>query len=300
MKKIVEVKHVSKSYHNKNVLKDLSFSMQEGEFLALLGPNGAGKSTLISILCSLLQFEQGNITVCGHVLSKNNLQIRQNIGVVFQNSILDNILSLKNNLRLRCGFYNLTKKEAISRVNELANLCGLEDFMNQKVSTLSGGQRRKGDIARALIAKPSLLILDEPTTGLDPHSRLQIWQTIERLRKETSMAILLTTHYMEEAEKADQIIMMNHGEIITSGKVSELKKRFGGSTLTIYSNTLPMLQKTLKKRNITYVPIKGAVEIPIHKNANVLSLLRHVELYTDKFEVHSSSVEDAFLKIIKE
>jgi multidrug/hemolysin transport system ATP-binding protein len=300
MNKILEVRNVTKSYQNKKVVNQLSFSMEEGEFLSFIGPNGAGKSTTISILCSLLQFDSGNVKICDYVLGKDNLKIRQHIGVVFQNSVLDDILTLKNNLLLRCGFYHFTKKQAQQRVKELSLLCGLDSFIKQKVSTLSGGERRKGDIARALITKPKLLILDEPTTGLDPQSRLQIWETIEKIRKQSSMAILLTTHYMEEAEKADRIIMINHGEIIAQGSVAFLTKNFVSSTLTIYSNNPMGLRNALNKNNIPFITTEKGVEILLKANSNPISILNKVELYIDQFEVRHGTLEDAFLKIVKE
>lgn len=300
MNKILEVRNVTKSYQNKIVVNQLSFSMDEGEFLSFIGPNGAGKSTTISILCSLLQFDSGNVKICDYVLGKDDLKIRQHIGVVFQNSVLDDILTLKNNLLLRCGFYHLTKKQAHQRVKELSLLCGLDTFIKQKVSTLSGGERRKGDIARALITKPKLLILDEPTTGLDPQSRLQIWETIERIRKQSSMAILLTTHYMEEAEKADRIIMINHGKIIAQGSVAFLTNSFVSSTLTIYSNNPMGLRNALNKNNISYITTEKGVEILLKANSNPISILNRVELYIDQFEVRHGTLEDAFLKIVKE
>jgi|AKYZ01.1.fsa_nt_gi ABC-type multidrug transport system, ATPase component len=300
MDTILEVSNITKSYQNKIVVNQLSFTMREGEFLSFIGPNGAGKSTTISILCSLLQFDSGNVKICDYALGKDNLKIRQHIGVVFQNSVLDDILTLKNNLLLRCGLYHLTKKQAHQRVKELSLLCGLDTFIKQKVSTLSGGERRKGDIARALITKPKLLILDEPTTGLDPQSRLQIWETIEKIRKQSSMAILLTTHYMEEAEKADRIIMINHGEIIAQGSVAFLTKNFVSSTLTIYSNNLRGLRNALNKNNIPFITNEQGVEILLKTNSNPISILNKVELYVDQFEVRHGTLEDAFLKIVKE
>ena len=300
MKKILEVNDLTKSYQNKRVIKSLSFSMVEGEFLSLLGPNGAGKSTIIAILCSLLQFDKGHVHICGYNLRKDNLKIRQQIGVVFQNSILDDLLTLKNNLILRCGLYHYTKKQAIKRVEELTSLCCLENFINQKVATLSGGERRKGDIARALITKPNLLILDEPTTGLDPQSRLQIWQTIENIRTQTSMAILLSTHYMEEAEKADQIVMINHGKIVAQGSVNHLKKQFVTSTLTICSRYPLLLQKSLNRARIPFSVVKNKIMITLKANTNPLPILRQVAVYVDQFELHHGTLEDAFLEIIRE
>lgn len=298
MKKIVEVCGLSKSYQDKVIINAIDFFIKEGEFVALLGPNGSGKSTTISILCGLLQFDSGTIQVCGHQV--NTMELRRHIGVVFQNSTMDDILSLRSNLLLRCGLYNVTKKQAHIRVEELIALCDLSDFVDQKVSTLSGGQRRKGDIARALIVNPTLLILDEPTTGLDPHSRLQIWQTIERLQKDKNMAILLTTHYLEEAEKADQIIMIKQGEIIAQGTVEALTKQFETGKLILYSEYLEMLQDTLQKNNISYITKDTSVEISLGVKTDPLSILKKVEMYVRTFEVRLGSLEDAFLKIMKE
>lgn len=299
MKNIVEVKQLNKSYHGKMVVKELSFSMKENEFLALLGPNGAGKSTTISILCSLLDFDSGDIKVCGFTLGKEDLKIRKHIGIVFQNSVLDNILSVHKNLRLRCGFYGLNKKEANARVEQLSKLCGLDDFIYQKVSTLSGGQRRKVDIARALIPKPSLLILDEPTTGLDPNSRVQIWKTIEKLRAEEAMSILLTTHYMEEAEKADKIIIVNHGEIVIQGSVEQLIQQYVKGVLKLYTDNRSLLQSVLEKHQINYHLYFEHIEINLMSTRRALSILQRVEPYINHFEMKLGSLEDVFLSIIK-
>jgi multidrug/hemolysin transport system ATP-binding protein len=294
MKNIIDVKQVSKQYNGKKVVHQLSFSMKEKEFLALLGPNGAGKSTTIAMLCGLLQKDEGDIYICGDTLDTKG------IGIVFQNSVLDENLTLKRNLLLRCGLYRIPKKEALQRINIVIKLCGLTDFINQKVVTLSGGERRKGDIARALLVEPRMLILDEPTTGLDPYSRKQIWDMIKHLKQQTTIAILLTTHYLEEAEQADQILIMNHGKQITKDSVIALKERFGSTTVFLYPWVLEDMQRILRTKRIPFIVMNNGIKLTLLKNQNLLSLLTMLEPYLYYFEVHRGTIEDAFLKIIEE
>ena len=212
MDKIIEISHLSKSYGDIKAVNDLSFSVYRGELFAFLGVNGAGKSTTISIMCGQVIKDSGKIVICGKDTEKNFNSVSSDIGVVFQNSVLDKALSVKDNLRSRAALYGITGKEFKNRLDELSELLGFEDILNRTVGKLSGGQRRRIDIARALLHNPKILILDEPTTGLDPLSRQLLWSVITMLRKTHGLTVFLTTHYMEESaesESATELIIKN-------------------------------------------------------------------------------------------
>lgn len=212
MDKIIEISHLSKSYGDIKAVNDLSFSVYRGELFAFLGVNGAGKSTTISIMCGQIKKDSGKIVICGKDTEKNFNSVSSDIGVVFQNSVLDKALSVKDNLRSRAALYGITGKEFKNRLDELSELLGFEDILNRTVGKLSGGQRRRIDIARALLHNPKILILDEPTTGLDPQTRQLLWSVITMLRKTHGLTVFLTTHYMEESadsERATELIIKN-------------------------------------------------------------------------------------------
>ncbi|MBO4538842.1 MAG: ABC transporter ATP-binding protein, partial [Clostridia bacterium] len=200
---IIEIKGLNKSYGSVKAVQDLSFVVKKGELFAFLGVNGAGKSTTISMICGQLKKDSGSITVCGKDVEKDFDSISRRIGVVFQSSALDQKLAVKDNLRSRAALYGITGKKFEKRMKELAALLQFGDFMNRPLEKLSGGQKRRIDIARALLHEPEILILDEPTTGLDPQTRRLLWGVVDGLRKEKGLTVFLTTHYMEEAADAD-------------------------------------------------------------------------------------------------
>ena len=207
-----------KKYFGKvKAVDGVDFSVSQGGLVALLGQNGAGKSTTINIICTLLKKDAGCVRVCGADVDLQPDEVRASIGVVFQGSIMDRTLSVSDNLLLRAGFYGLNGTQARERLKNLDGMLDLKEIFSRQYGKLSGGQRRRTDIARALIHTPKLLILDEPTTGLDPQSRLSVWETIENLRRETGMTVLLTTHYMEEAAMAGRVVVMSAGHVVMDG-----------------------------------------------------------------------------------
>ncbi len=300
MKKCVEVKGVHKFYGEFEALKGVSFTVQENEFFAYLGPNGAGKSTTIDILCTITDADAGAVWINGWKAGSQNVNIRNSIGVVFQNSMLDDLLTVSENLKIRCGFYGINKKEAKSRIKELADSLGLEEILHQRVSTLSGGQRRRVDIARALIPSPALLILDEPTTGLDPASRVKIWNTIQKIRQEHHISIFLTTHYMEEAKYADNLCILKNGKILVEGSPMYIKERYAKDTLVINSDTPKRLVEQLNKLQIAYYMKHNQIHISLKGSKQALSILRRVERYISSFEVVNGTLDDAFLYLMGE
>ena len=234
MENIIEISNLSKSYDKLKAVDDLSFAVKKGQLFAFLGENGAGKSTTISIMCGTLKKDQGNIVINGLSLDTDLEKISAQIGVVFQNSVLDGVLSVKDNLYLRASLYGIVGIQAKERVKYLAKVLDFEDLLNKTVNKLSGGQRRRIDVARALIHNPKILILDEPTTGLDPHTRRTLWSVIENLRKKEKITVFLTTHYMEETADADYVVILEKGKISAEGTPLELKNKYTGDFVTVY------------------------------------------------------------------
>lgn len=244
MDKIIEISHLSKSYGDIKAVNDLSFSVYHGELFAFLGVNGAGKSTTISIMCGQIKKDSGKIVICGKDTEKNFNSVSSDIGVVFQNSVLDKALSVKDNLRSRAALYGITGKEFKNRLDELSELLGFEDILNRTVGKLSGGQRRRIDIARALLHNPKILILDEPTTGLDPQTRQLLWSVITMLRKTQGLTVFLTTHYMEESADSDYVVILDAGQISAEGTPLELKINIQVTLLLCMGNQ-PLLPRVL-------------------------------------------------------
>ncbi|MBP5528546.1 MAG: ABC transporter ATP-binding protein, partial [Lachnospiraceae bacterium] len=226
---VIEVRNLVKKYSNHLAVDGIDFDVKEGELFAFLGENGAGKSTTINILCTILEKTSGDVKICGHELGKEDDLIRKDIGIVFQNSVLDDKLTVKENLYTRGSYYGLTKREIEDRLKSFYERFELEEIMKRKYEKLSGGQRRRVDIVRALLNNPKILFLDEPTTGLDPKSRKIVWDYIEYLRKEKGMTIFLTTHYMEETRDANHVVILDKGKVIARGTPTELKSLFASS-----------------------------------------------------------------------
>lgn len=296
----IEVHNLKKAYEGKQVLNGINFHVEKGEIFALLGPNGTGKSTTIAMIVSLLEANSGYIKIDGKLRGMDDTSISKKLGIVFQNSVLDDILSVKENLLLRCGFYGISSKEAHRRVQKITQECALEGFINQKVKTLSGGEHRRVDIARALLHEPSILILDEPCTGLDPDARRKLWDLIIRLHQSQQMTILMTTHYMEEAELANHICILKQGDILINNTLDHIKKTFGKQRLRIYSSSVATLQRILQKLRVPWKMEQKAIVIESMNHFYTMSILRKCELYIDSFELFSSSLEDVYLQLIDE
>lgn len=290
---IIEVKNLKKYFGEVKAVDDISFSVKEGELFAFLGLNGAGKSTVISIICSVLRRDSGTVTVDGMNIDENSDKIKGELGIVFQNSVLDSMLSGKDNLKTRAGLYGIYGGECEKRIKELSELLDTGDFLKRSVGKLSGGQRRRLDIARALIHKPKILILDEPTTGLDPWSRRTVWEVIGKLRKERGLTVFLTTHYMEEAAEADRVVIMDSGKISAEGTPNELKNRFAGDYIRLYN----VGRANLERYNIPFTEENGFLQITADSTAGAKELiLKYPELFDD-FEVVKGKMDDVFLSV---
>ncbi|MBQ8566283.1 MAG: ABC transporter ATP-binding protein [Clostridia bacterium] len=293
MKNIIEINHLSKSFGEVKAVQDLSFRVKEGELFAFLGVNGAGKSTTINIMCAQLTKDSGSIVIDGYDLDKNVDGIKRELGVVFQNSVLDGALSVYDNLQSRAALYGIIGDEFKSRLDELSELLDFKDLLKRSVSKLSGGQRRRIDIARALLHKPKILVLDEPTTGLDPQTRKILWNVISDLRKNEQMTVFLTTHYMEEAAEADFVVIIDSGKISAEGTPLELKNTYTGDFITVYG----IDEATVKKFGYEYEPIRDAyrVSVPNTKAATEL-IIKYPEVFVD-YEITKGKMDDVFLSV---
>ena len=293
MENIIEIKNLTKSFGEVKAVKDISFRVKDGEFFAFLGVNGAGKSTTINIICAQLSKDSGSVIIDGKDLDKDSGSIKREIGVVFQSSVLDMALSVYDNLESRGALYGIVGEDFKKRLNELAKLLDFEDLLKRTVGKLSGGQRRRIDIARALLHNPKILILDEPTTGLDPQTRRLLWSVISELRKEQGMTIFLTTHYMEEASEADYVVILDAGEICASGTPLELKNAYTGDFVTIYGAK----EDEIRALGFPYEQIRDAYKIllPSTKTATKL-IVKNPELFID-YEITKGKMDDVFLSV---
>ncbi len=291
--RIIEIKNLNKCFGEVLAVQDLSFQVREGELFAFLGVNGAGKSTTINIMCGQLSKDSGSVVIDGKDLDHELNAIKRELGVVFQNSVLDSALSVYDNLQSRAALYGIMGEAFKTRLAELAKLLDFEDLLKRTVGKLSGGQRRRIDVARALLPKPKILVLDEPTTGLDPQTRKTLWNVISDLRRNENMTVFLTTHYMEEAAEADYVVILDSGKISAKGTPLELKNTYTGDYITLYG----VSEEEVKKLNIEYEPIRDAfrLSVPNTKAATAL-IVSHPELFTD-YEITKGKMDDVFLAV---
>lgn len=296
---IITVSSLKKSFGKVKAVKGIDFSVKKGVLFAFLGPNGAGKSTTIDILCTLTKYDDGVVTIAGYDLNRDADKIRNSIGVVFQDSLMDKKLTVRENLMIRAGFYHKTKAKRKSAVEEAAKYSEIAEFIDRDYGTLSGGQRRRVDIARALLNTPKILFLDEPTTGLDPQTRKHIWETVERLQKENNMTIFLTTHYMEEAAKADYVIVMDDGLIVAQGTPYELKEKYSFEHIRIKvkNNQDEALKNYLDKQKMEWTVTSDFIDVKIKSTLDSLSLLQPITDMMESFEVLYGTMDDVFLNI---
>lgn len=293
MKKIIQIDHLSKSFGDVKAVQDLSFCVKEGELFAFLGVNGAGKSTTINIMCGQLSKDSGDILIDGHSLDKDLNSIKRKLGVVFQNSVLDSSLSVYDNLESRAALYGIVGEAFRNRLSVLSEMLEFGDILKRPVGKLSGGQRRRIDIARALFHNPKILILDEPTTGLDPQTRKTLWNVISDLRKTENMTVFLTTHYMEEASEADYVVILDDGKISAEGTPLELKNAYTGDYITIYGAS----EAEIKILGTEYEPIKDAYRlfVPNTRAATEL-ILKYPNVFHD-YEITKGKMDDVFLAV---
>ena len=293
MEHIIEIERLNKRFGEVHAVQDLSFHVRPGELFAFLGVNGAGKSTTISILCGQLAKDSGSVRVCGESVDGHMEHIARRLGVVFQSSVLDGALSVRDNLRSRAALYGITGRDFKARLAELARLLDFEELLDRTLGKLSGGQRRRIDIARALLHRPEILILDEPTTGLDPQTRRLLWDVVQRLRREENMTVFLTTHYMEEAADADYVVILDSGRIAAEGTPLALKNTYTGDFITLYG----VDEAALRPLGLPCETLRDAVRVAVPDTAAATKLiLEHPELFTD-YEITKGKMDDVFLAV---
>lgn len=292
---IIKIENLEKSFGKTKAVRKINLEVYEGSLFAFLGINGAGKSTTISMMYGGLKIDSGRITICGQDVATHLDKIKNQIGVVFQDSVLDKTLTVYENLKFRAGFYGIFGQDFKARYQELEKLFDLAEIKNQKIQKLSGGQKRRVDIARAIIHQPKILILDEPTTGLDPGTRSKVWRIISKLREDFKMTIFLTTHYMEEAADADYVTILDKGRIIAEGTPLELKTQYATDILHLYG----VDESEVKKLKLPYQKIHKDFQIKVKNSALVTQLIvKNSELFQD-FELIKSTLDDVFLAVTK-
>lgn len=297
MSNIIEVKNFTKQYGKFNAVDDISFEVSEGTIFAFLGPNGAGKSTTINTLCTILNKTQGTLKINGNDVSEHQDRVRKDIGIVFQESTLDVKLTVTENLKLHCDFYNVPKSEVKERIDFVLDLVDLSDWRKAIVSSLSGGMKRRVEIARGLVHYPKVLFLDEPTTGLDPQTRANIWNYIHKLQKQKNITIFLTTHYMDEAEISDKVAIMDHGKIVAYDTPSNLKKQYTRALMKIkVVDSKPVIQYLIDK-GITYKFVDELITIYIPELKEVFQITSTFQDYITDLEVTKGTLNDVFLAI---
>ena len=293
MRNIIEIKQLNKTFKDVKAVQNLDLFVREGELFAFLGVNGAGKSTTINIMCGQLSKDSGQILIDDLDLDNNLNQAKSKLGVVFQNSVLDSALTVYDNLENRAALYGITGEEFTQKLHSLSKLLQFEDFLYREVRKLSGGQRRRIDIARALLHDPKILILDEPTTGLDPQTRKTLWDVIFGLRKNQNMTVFLTTHYMEEAAEADYVVIIDKGKVVANGTPLELKNQYTGDFITLYNTN----EEIVKQLNVSYEQIPDAFRLFVSNTKEATSLIiKHPEVFID-YEITKGKMDDVFLNV---
>ena len=293
MEHIMEISHLQKAFGQVQAVQDLNFHVKKGELFAFLGVNGAGKSTTINIMCGELRKDSGSVQICGADLDREPDSIRRRLGVVFQNSVLDRDLSVRDNLRSRAALYGIRGRDFEKRLEELSQLLEFGDLLRRPLGKLSGGQRRRIDIARALLHGPEILILDEPTTGLDPQTRVNLWQVVERLRRDAGLTVFLTTHYMGEAANADYVVIIDHGQIAAEGTPLALKNTYTGDFITLYGSS----EAQVKQLGTSYETVRDAYRVFVPNTAAATELiLKYPEIFRD-YEITKGKMDDVFLAV---
>jgi multidrug/hemolysin transport system ATP-binding protein len=297
MNKIIEVTNLRKDYGSFTAVNGISFYVEQGKLFSFLGPNGAGKSTTIDTLCTLMDFNGGEVRINGLDLRRDSQAIRKIIGVVFQDSVLDTLLTVRENLTIRAGLYTSDKSKIKNAVYEAAAATVLNEFIDRPYGKLSGGQQRRADIARALINTPKILFLDEPTTGLDPQTRKSIWNTIRELQIKTGMTIFLTTHYMEEAAESDYVVVIDHGEIAAKGTPTELKTQYSTDILRMSASDEAELRQVMQSLKLDYDVTASEFIVKLPNTMAAIPIVERCQNCINSFQVLQGTMDDVFIEI---
>lgn len=293
---IIEIENLKKSFKDVKAVDGISFSVREGELFAFLGVNGAGKSTTINIISGILAKDGGTVKICGYNVETDADKIKSEIGIVFQSSVLDKKMSAYDNLKSRAGLYGIFGKEFKNRLAEISELLDLKDILKRPVNKLSGGQKRRIDIARALFHNPKVLILDEPTTGLDPKTRITVWNVVEKLRKEQGLTVFLTTHYMEEAANADYVVILESGKKVAEGTPHDLKTAYASDFIKFYKY-IDEAEKYFAELGLNVKRERDFVEIELNSTAEVGQFFAIKPEFFEDFEVLKGNMDNVFLKV---
>ncbi|EEO4457715.1 ABC transporter ATP-binding protein [Listeria monocytogenes] len=299
---MIKLINVVKKFGKIEAVKGINLEVEKGSLFAFLGENGAGKSTTLSMICTESEPTSGEIFIDDEKLTfKNRKLFRQKLGVVFQENVLDDLLTVRENLYNRASLYGKTKAEITERLALVSSIMGIEDILNRRFEKLSGGQKRRAEIARAIMHDPEILLLDEPTTGLDPKTRVSVWKIIDYLREELGMTVFLTTHYLEEAKDADQLAVIHKGKIIAQGTPANIRSRFSVDKIFFYDAKVAELQKIMKKMNLPFKVTNRTMRVDvIDENVEILAILNQAIGFYDFFEVIKGNLDDAFISMIKE
>lgn len=288
---VIEISHLKKNFKDVKAVDDISFRVGEGELFAFLGVNGAGKSTTINIMSGFLKADGGSVKIDSLDLKSDTEKIKSRLGVVFQNSVLDKSLTVHDCLEHRAALYGITGEAFEKRLTELAEMLDFDDLFGRTVGKLSGGQHRRIDIARALLHRPKILVLDEPTTGLDPQTRRLLWDVISGLRKSENLTVFLTTHYMEEAADADHVVILDSGRIIAEGSPLELKNKYTADYITLYG----VDESEIAALGIKYEAVKGGFRLSVENTESATALIiANPALFRD-YEIVKGKMDDVFL-----
>ncbi|EAE1352990.1 ABC transporter ATP-binding protein [Listeria monocytogenes] len=299
---MIKLTNVVKKFGKIEAVKGINLEVEKGSLFAFLGENGAGKSTTLSMICTESEPTSGEIYIDDEKLTfKNRKLFRQKLGVVFQENVLDDLLTVRENLYNRASLYGKTKAEITERLALVSSIMGIEDILNRRFEKLSGGQKRRAEIARAIMHDPEILLLDEPTTGLDPKTRVSVWKIIDYLREELGMTVFLTTHYLEEAKDADQLAVIHKGKIIAQGTPTNIRSRFSVDKIFFYDAKVAELQKIMKKANLPFKVSKATMRVDvINQDVKILAILNQAAGLYGSFEVIKGNLDDAFISMIKE
>ncbi|MCG3316010.1 ABC transporter ATP-binding protein [Listeria monocytogenes] len=299
---MIKLTNVVKKFGKIEAVKGINLEVEKGSLFAFLGENGAGKSTTLSMICTESEPTSGEIYIDDEKLTfKNRKLFRQKLGVVFQENVLDDLLTVRENLYNRASLYGKTKAEITERLALVSSIMGIEDILNRRFEKLSGGQKCRAEIARAIMHDPEILLLDEPTTGLDPKTRVSVWKIIDYLREELGMTVFLTTHYLEEAKDADQLAVIKKGKIIAQGTPTNIRSRFSVDKIFFYDAKVAELQKIMKKANLPFKVSKATMRVDvINQDVEILAILNQAAGLYGSFEVIKGNLDDAFISMIKE
>ncbi|PZF87438.1 ABC transporter [Listeria ivanovii] len=299
---MIKLVNVVKNYGKVAAVKGINLEVEKGELFAFLGENGAGKSTTISMICTESEPTSGEIFIDDEKLMfKTRTAFRQKLGVVFQNNVLDDLLTVKENLYNRASLYGKTKAEITERLKLVSSIMEIDDILDRRFEKLSGGQKRRAEIARAIMHDPEILLLDEPTTGLDPKTRVSVWKIIDYLREQLEMTVFLTTHYLEEARDADQLAVINKGKIIAQGTPADIRSRFSMDKIFFYEANVQELEPIIEKADLPFQLAKGNMRVDMtDKGVGILDLLNRTAGLYSSFEVIKGNLDDAFISMIKE